>query len=86
MSVTTIKVTSEVRERLAEVADRDFAGSTLGDTVERLLAEHEEVRLRQEILDGYARLQADPAAWAEYLEEVEDWSELGAEAVRGGDE
>jgi hypothetical protein len=86
MSTTTIKVHSAVRDRLAAVAERDFNGSSLGEAFDRVLTQYETVQRQREVLDGYARLQADPDAWQDYVNEVEDWAELGAETMRQADE
>lgn len=83
MSITTIKISGEVRDKLAEVAQRDFGGSTLGESVDRLLAEHERARLERAILDGYARLQADPAAWAGYVSELDEWDQTSGDGLHG---
>jgi hypothetical protein len=78
MTVTTIKIQSEVRDRLATVAAIEFAGATLSDTVDRLLAEHEDGQLRAEMATAYARLAEDPAGWAAYQAEVAEWDAAGA--------
>lgn len=72
MSMTTIKVEREVRDRLAEVARA--RGTTMG----ALLAV-ESARLRDEqrwadIDAAYARLQRDDAdGWREYTAELDAW-------------
>lgn len=78
MTVTTIKVPSELRDGLSRVAADDFGGATLAETISRLLEAH----IRQQILRDYAELQADPQAWTEYVAEVEEWAEVGADTLR----
>ena len=73
MAVTTIKLQSEIRDRLARVAAEDYAGATLSDAVARLLAEHEEARLNQEMITGYDRLRENPEQWASYQAELDEW-------------
>ena len=76
-----MKVQVAVRDRLARVAAADYPGVPLSDVVDRLLAEHEELRLRREMTRSYARLQDDPQEWAGYLAELEEWD--GVSADRG---
>lgn len=73
MPVTTMKLHSKVRDRLARVAAEDYAGATLSEAVARLLAEHDEARTRQQISLAYARLKDDPDQWVGYLAEIDEW-------------
>jgi hypothetical protein len=72
MPVTTIKVESAVRDRLAAVA------RARGTTMAALL-DAESRRLESEVRwaaieDAYARIQReDPRAWREYLDELQEW-------------
>lgn len=79
MTVTTMKIQTEVRERLSRVAAEDFSGATLSDAVARLLAEHAENQLRRSISAAYARLQADPDEWASYSAELDEWDSVAAD-------
>jgi hypothetical protein len=79
MSTTTVKMPAELRDELARVARTDYAGVTLAEAVQRLLGEHEEARLRREIAAGYSRLQQDPAQWAGYLAELDEWDAVTAD-------
>jgi hypothetical protein len=79
MTVTTMKIQTDVRERLSRVATEDFSGATLSDTVARLLAEHEESRLLSSISAAYARLRADPGEWASYSAELDEWDAVVAD-------
>jgi hypothetical protein len=81
MTVTTVKIQSEVREHLARVAAEDYPGATLSDAVAQLLAEHEQARLRHRIAAAYARLREDPAEWAAYTEELGEWDGVTADGV-----
>lgn len=63
--MTTIKISTELRDRLAGVAS-EFGGATLSDTLRRLLAEHEE----HAVMSAYERLRADGEEWASYLDEA----------------
>ncbi|MFB9723563.1 hypothetical protein [Planobispora longispora] len=62
--MTTIKISTDLRDRLAGVA-AEYGGATLADTLRRLIDEHEE----QAVLAAYDQLRADPAEWASYREE-----------------
>jgi hypothetical protein len=65
MAATTIKISTELRDRLAGVAS-EFGGATLADTLARLIDEHEE----HAVLAAYDRLRADEDEWASYLDEA----------------
>ncbi|WP_239375948.1 hypothetical protein [Frankia sp. Cj5] len=64
MGTTTIKITTELRDRLAGVS-ADLGGVTLAETLQCLVSEHEE----RAALAAYDRLRADEPEWASYLEE-----------------
>ncbi len=73
MSLTTIKVDQEVRDRLAEIARA--RGVTMGALLDgesrRLQIEHHWT----DVEASYTRLRAeDPAGWAEYLDELGTWA------------
>ena len=38
-----------------------------------LITEHEDRRLRRDILDAYQHLRADADAWSGYTSELEEW-------------
>ena len=73
MQITTMKLQSEVRDRLARVAAEDFAGATLSEALARLLAEHEQAQTQRAITAAYARLRQDPDQWASYTSELDEW-------------
>jgi hypothetical protein len=81
MSVTTVEIQSEVRDRLAQIAAKDYPGVTLSEVLARLLAEHEDARTRRDIVAGYARLQADPDAWADYMNELSEWDSVTSDGA-----
>lgn len=73
MSVTTIKVDTAVRDRLSALArKRDL---TLGDLVNELVAKAEYEQYWADIDASYARLQADPEEWADYMAELHSWTD-----------
>lgn len=81
MTVTTMKLQSEVRDRLARVAVEDYAGVSLSDAVGRLLTEHDEMRMRLRISAAYARLREDPAEWADYVSEIDEWDGVTSDSA-----
>jgi hypothetical protein len=80
MSDTTIRLDNAVRDKLRALAEEDQV--TLGDLVGRL-AEREQyqrdMRRANEIMDQMR--QEDPAAWQEYLSEL---NEIEAGTARDG--
>ncbi|HVQ91604.1 MAG TPA: hypothetical protein VMU51_11255 [Mycobacteriales bacterium] len=81
MPATSMKIQSEVRDQLARVAAKEFPGATLSDVLARLLAEHEQARTQREITVAYAHLQEDPAAWADYVSELDEWDAVTADGI-----
>lgn len=66
MKATTIRVDISARDRLAQIADDEFHGVSLGEALTLLIDEHE-MHLAHA---AYARLRSDPAAWDEYQAEL----------------
>ncbi|MDQ2707533.1 MAG: hypothetical protein M3Z25_07795 [Actinomycetota bacterium] len=64
---TSMQLDSETRDQLAEVAERDFDGASLGEALKRLLKEHKINR----IVRRYEQLRADPDEWASYQKEAQ---------------
>ncbi len=79
MSITTMKIQTEVRDSLARVANEDFRGVTLSDAVARLLVEHDEALLRRQMAAAYERLRGDAPAWAAYVAEIDEWDGVTAD-------
>lgn len=72
MTTTTIKVDSDVRDRLAQVAQA--RGMTMGALLSDVAAHLEDEQYWAEVDAAYERLQRDdPAGWAEYLAELAEW-------------
>lgn len=68
MSSTTIRMTTGTRDRLSAVA-RQY-GTSQENALNRLIDEHE----MQQVHAAYARLRADPEAWADYQAELAAWA------------
>lgn len=66
MAMTSMQIDSTVRDQLAAVAELDFDGVSLGETVRRLIMEHRFGR----IMRRYEELRADPVEWASYQAEL----------------
>lgn len=77
MRATTVRVDRSTRERLAQIAGSEFHGVSLGEAVRRLIDEHE----MQAAHAAYARLQSDPAAWADYQEELAAWDAAAGDGL-----
>jgi len=70
-AMTTIKVSMETRDRLKRLADADQ--TTMDAELAMALDKVEEARFWQGVQDDYARLQADPEQWSEYVSELAEW-------------
>ena len=69
--MTTIKVSGTTRDRLKRLADEEHL--TMDAALSRALDQVEDVRFWQGVRADYARLQADPSAWADYAGELAEW-------------
>jgi hypothetical protein len=67
--MTTIKVDTAVRDRLAALAKA--SGRTLGQEVAALVERAEQGSFWDDIAHDYDRLQADTKEWARYLMETQ---------------
>lgn len=54
-----------LRDEIADIAERDFHGASLGEAVQRIVTEYKITRTMRR----YEELRADPAEWAEYQSE-----------------
>jgi hypothetical protein len=69
--ITSIKVDTALRDRIAEISG-EVGASTLAETLERLIEEHE---VRSAVA-AYEELRSDPAEWAEYQRELAEWDSV----------
>jgi hypothetical protein len=69
--MTTIKVSGQTRDRLKRLADEEHL--TMDAALSRALDQVEDARFWQGVRADYARLQADPSAWADYAGELAEW-------------
>jgi len=70
-STTTIRVSLQVREQLAELAKAE--GKPIGQFIQGLVAEHEKQQFFKQLAEDFRRLQSDPEAWADYQNEMAEW-------------
>jgi hypothetical protein len=74
MSITTIKVDTDTRDRLSAIAKKREL--TLGELVSELTRKAEEEEYWREIHAAYARLRQDPEEWRAYLDELDAWENV----------
>jgi hypothetical protein len=77
MATTSMQLDTGLRDELAEVAEQDFHGVSLGEAVRRLLKEHKINR----IIRRYEELRADPDEWASYQAEARMADRVGCEGL-----
>jgi hypothetical protein len=77
--MTTIKVSVETRDRLKRLADEDHL--TLDAELARTLDKAEEARFWAGVKEDYARLQADPQQWADYVSEIAEWDGVAGDGL-----
>jgi predicted transcriptional regulator len=77
--MTTIKVSVETRDRLKRLADEDHL--TLDAELAQTLDKAEDQRFWAGARADYARLQADPAEWADYVGELAEWDQTAGDGL-----
>jgi predicted transcriptional regulator len=68
---TTIRVSTELRERLRRLAEERNA--TMADTLDAALESLRRERFYQEMAAAERHLRADPGAWDSYIRERDAW-------------
>ncbi|CAN5404323.1 hypothetical protein BH09CHL1_BH09CHL1_11650 [soil metagenome] len=66
-----IRVSVQTRDKLAKFAEEDQ--TSIGELLEAAASKIERERFWKNVNEGYARLKADPEAWAEYQSELKLW-------------
>jgi predicted transcriptional regulator len=69
--MTTIKVSVNTRDRLKRLADGDHL--TMDAALSQVLDQVEEAQFWEGVRADYARLQADPEEWEDYVGELAEW-------------
>jgi hypothetical protein len=77
--MTTIKVSVQTRDRLKRLADEDQL--TMDGELARTIDKAEEARFWEGVRADYARLQADPQEWADYVSELAEWDPAVADGL-----
>lgn len=77
MATTTMQLNSDLRDRLTRIAEEEFEGASLGETVRRLVREHE----INHIMLRYEQLRADPGEWSSYQAELAEWDRTVADGL-----
>ncbi len=82
MGTTTIRITGETHARLRELAAQE--GATLQAVLDRAVEAYRRQCFLDGLADDFARLRANPEAWAEEQAEREVWDSALADGL--GDE
>lgn len=77
--MTTMKVSVDVRDRLASLANRH--GHPLGAELAALVSAAEEREWWQAAEAAATRLRADSGEWADYLAEVDAWDAVSSDGL-----
>jgi hypothetical protein len=77
--MTTIKVSVRTRDRLKLLADEEHL--TMDAALSRVLDKTEDARFWEGVRADYARLQADPEEWAEYVGELAEWDATAGDGL-----
>lgn len=78
-ATSLIRVSNETRDKLVRIAE--FQHSSIGEVVEVAAAKLERELFWQQVNEAYARLKADPVAWAEYQEELKFWDAMSGDGL-----
>lgn len=71
MATTSIRIERATHERLKTIAAEEQASLT--GVINELLDRYERDKFRKAVAESYARLRANPDAWADYKRELEEW-------------
>ena len=75
--MTTIRVHPTTRNRVSALAAEEFGGAAADKVIDRLLIDHQKIRM----LEAYDRLAADPERWREYLAEIGEWDVTASDGL-----
>ena len=71
MATTTIRVSIEVREKIAELSKAE--GKTTAQLIKEMVEEREKQQFFEGLAEDFRRLRNDPEAWADYQNEIALW-------------
>ncbi|MHB1818865.1 MAG: hypothetical protein ACYCO9_12615 [Streptosporangiaceae bacterium] len=77
--MTTVKVSVQTRDRLRKLAAEDHI--TLDAELARTLDQAEDARFWAGVREDYARLQADPQEWGDYVSELAEWDRTAGDGL-----
>jgi hypothetical protein len=78
-----MRVDSKTRERVMEVALKDYGGVSADEALGRLLDEHWQAKCIAAVAEYRAQ---DPEGWVEYLREASEWDATTAPVTEPWDE
>jgi hypothetical protein len=78
-TTTTIRVKRKTYNGLKIIADQEH--STMQDTLDKLLEEHETKKFFEELNQSVTTLKSNPEAWTEELNERNEWEETLADGL-----
>ncbi len=84
MSSTTVRISPVVRLLLRDIADEE--GTSMQAILEKAVEQYRRRRLLEQTNAAFQSLRADPAGWAEELEERRAWEPTLGDGQGGGDE
>lgn len=70
-----LRVSKEIRERVLQLAQQEFEGASVDETIRRLLDEHWEAAAVAAV--EYTR-EHEPHEWEAYLAEARGWAAVAA--------
>ncbi len=79
MENSNIRISRQSKATLREFADHD--DSSIRKVLDEAVEQYRRNRCFQELNEGYARLQADPKAWQEELDERQLWDTAMADGL-----
>lgn len=75
--MTTLRVHPATRDKVNALAVDEFGGASADKVIDRLLADHQKIK----ILEAYDRLAADPERWRGYLAELGEWEPTAGDGL-----
>jgi predicted transcriptional regulator len=79
MQSTTIRVHAETHKTLARLAKENH--SSMQTVLNEALEAYRRVVFLQRANQAYAELRSDPAAWAQYQQELQAWDGTSADGL-----
>ena len=77
--MATVRVEKKLHDTLRELSKAEHR--SIGEVIEEAIAKYEKDKFWKGVHEDYARLRANPEAWAEYQREVEIWDTLSNDGL-----